>query len=209
VVTVRRHANQPTLPVGTGLSTGQTLALGIVLVLALVVVPVAGIAATFQRVLLVGPSGTALKTANGSLDIGDGKGALTVNGTVNTVVQQTGTPLHLQFEAVALQMSLLSSLPATARLHISSFAVTSDAAIGAGSDTPDFILFAAPVADCSSTSNYHFVAYINVNKNTERSAEFTYPTPVLAPHGFTPSGSWCLGLRDTGSGFVSVDGFRT
>jgi len=73
-----------------GHSTALLVGVVLAVIGVLLVVPVSVGAKGTQRVILVGPGGQALKIVGGRLGVGDGTGALTVNGTVHSVVTAPG-----------------------------------------------------------------------------------------------------------------------
>jgi hypothetical protein len=195
------------LEAGGGLSTGQIIALGLVLALAVLAVPFSAAATGVQKVVLANSNGTPLNVVHGTLGVGDGKGAMTVNGNVN--ILPPGPPLH--YEDYGLQPffhNVVKAIPPGVKASITSVAaVCSDPA---GGDC-DLFLFDAGGSDCSTQAAWDNgnVILVMVVSPSNPSIEFTFPTPRPAPD-FTPNGPWCLGARvDNGVMAIAVDGYTS
>ena len=189
-------------------STRQLFILAVAVVVAVLLVPLSVQAGGFQRVQLVNGVGDPVKAPNGVLDVGDGHGALTVNGIVHPVPQ--GVPVHLQRKVYGTDKVQVATFPSSARLLISSMTVTGIVKTQSGGP-PGFVsVFAAPDADCATTAFAHDFEQFNLSADPTQ--EFTYPvTTVVAPVGFAPNGPWCIGVNTNLSmsyAFVTIDGSR-
>jgi hypothetical protein len=184
----------------------QVVALGLAVVLAVLLVPLSVQAGGVQRVQLVNGAGDLVKAPGGVLDIGDGHGALTVNGIVHPVPQ--GVPFHLQRKIYGSHQVQVATFPTNARLFISS--ITATGIVSAGGP-PGFVdIFAAADADCANALIVRDFEQFNLS--SEPTAEFTFPiTTVIAPVGFVPSGPWCIGITSSASmsyTWVTIDGSK-
>jgi hypothetical protein len=164
-----------------------------------------------KQVELVSPEGTPLNvSANGSLS--------------TTAIQYAGpgTPIHLQdtfspAEGSTTNYDLVTAIPPAATVSISSITMTCLNCISE-SVAAEATIFSLDSSDCAAGPSPSGPANGTVaqlwTNGSEPTTEFTYPTARLAPAGFTPSGTWCLGvtvLTGDSSGFppqafITIDG---
>jgi hypothetical protein len=169
-------------------------------------------AATTQRVVLVGPGGQPLKIAGGRLDIGDGKGALTVNGTVHSVVTAPGAPFRFQQDLIAnTSTPVLSSIAIGAHVEITSVTLTGTFTPG-GPQVGGVSVFDGQGSSCTPGlgNSSEIITTLQVTAG-DPTVEFTFPsTAPDAPIGLTPKSPWCIGVGSNNfHAFVSIYGTRT
>ena len=164
---------------------GAFLALVVVVSIVLVVGPASrGAAKTApkpKQVEIVGPNGTPVNV---------------VNGSIATQLAPLASPLHFQtllhLNAGNTQVvSILPPIPRTTTVSISSITLTCNVCTGGSgaSQSVDMALNGENSPDCSTQA---FPVAELLASGAEPTDEFTYPTPRIAPAGFTPTGQWCL-----------------
>ncbi len=157
-----------------------------------------------SRVELVTPKGTPITTLNGGLG--------TVSVTPN--VQEASVTAAFNSGLDTTDWPLFEKIPASTRIGVTSVTVTCTTCTPAqsGYHSITATIYAGNSSTCPYTvePNATNVIAVLVASQDTPTVEFTYPTPRVAPHGFTPTGLWCIGLRisstDNDTAYVTVNG---
>jgi hypothetical protein len=167
----------------------------------------ATVAATGNPVNIVDPVTAANKakvTGDGKLNVGDGNGPLTVDGTVGSRPVAPSSPFHAVQEHIAFATKALLLGPTTSPVNITSVTAGFVLEADAGSKS-DVLLLSYHVPDsASSCSNGTYDETLWEVDGISAAAPFaqSFPTPIRAkPAGGT---KLCLYAANFGSGAVTV-----
>ena len=182
------------------LSFAQLAALLAILMVGVLTLPV-GVQAIGQLATIVDADSDidAAQVDSGSLRVGDGSGALTVDGTVTA-----NTPLGTSFVANSVSSGgtarIAGPLSSTTRFAFGSLTI-----YGATSTATVLLDIRNPVSGSCSSSGTILISRAVARVTSGQVLHLPYPLPLT----FGSSGTWCLYARSIGSGFTLFHVGRT